>query len=81
MVGVPVESMKDGGLWWFTDLTVPDPYCLLPLLTSTTVFITLELGTDTLKLGNMGTMKYICRAIPVIMFPFIIKFESVMIDL
>lgn len=32
MAGVPLESMKDGGLWWFTDLTVPDPLYILPLL-------------------------------------------------
>ncbi|XP_014219856.1 mitochondrial inner membrane protein OXA1L [Copidosoma floridanum] len=76
MVNVPVESMKEGGLWWFSDLTIPDPYFLLPLLTSSTLFITLEMGTDTLKVGNMGFLKYVLRAIPVVMFPFIIKFEA-----
>lgn len=32
MAAVPVESMKTGGLYWFTDLTVPDPYYLLPFM-------------------------------------------------
>ena len=77
MVSVPIESMKEGGLWWFTDLTVPDPYFILPVITCTTVFITLELGADSVKLQNLGTMKYVLRALPVIMFPFIMKFEGV----
>ena len=32
MAAVPVESMKTGGALWFTDLTVPDPYYILPVL-------------------------------------------------
>ena len=32
MAAVPVESMKTGGLYWFTDLTVHDPYYVLPLM-------------------------------------------------
>lgn len=32
MAAVPVESMKTGGILWFEDLTVPDPYYILPVL-------------------------------------------------
>ena len=32
MAAVPVESMKTGGMLWFEDLTVPDPYYILPVL-------------------------------------------------
>jgi YidC/Oxa1 family membrane protein insertase len=39
MANLPLESMMHGGLFWFQDLTVPDPYYLLPLLTSTTMFL------------------------------------------
>lgn len=42
MANLPVESMRDGGLWWFSDLTVPDPFYLLPLITSGTLWLTLE---------------------------------------
>lgn len=42
MANAPVESMKMGGLFWFTDLTVGDPFYLLPLLTSVTVWATIE---------------------------------------
>lgn len=44
MANLPVESMREGGLWWFTDLTIADPYCLLPLITSVTLWITMEVS-------------------------------------
>ncbi|XP_058801091.1 mitochondrial inner membrane protein OXA1L [Phymastichus coffea] len=77
MVQLPLESMKDGGMLWFTDLTVPDPYYLLPVITSTTLFVTIEMGVDTVQASSMaGNMKYIMRLLPIIMFPFIVKFEG-----
>ena len=32
MAELPVPSMKMGGLYWFTDLTIPDPAYVLPLV-------------------------------------------------
>lgn len=81
MVQLPLESMKDGGLWWFTDLTAPDPFYLLPIFTSATLFVTLELGTDTVAASSMGGhMKYVMRIMPIVMFPFIMNFEGVCIE-
>ncbi|XP_968413.1 mitochondrial inner membrane protein OXA1L [Tribolium castaneum] len=78
MSNVPIESLRTGGLWWFTDLTVPDQYFLMPLITSATLFATIELGTDTAKLSsqNLQTMKYVLRAVPVIVLPFTINFPG-----
>lgn len=42
MASVPVESMTRGGMLWFQDLTVMDEFYLLPLITCTTLWITLE---------------------------------------
>lgn len=42
MAKLPVESMKTGGLFWFKDLTIPDPYYLLPLTTSVTLGFMLQ---------------------------------------
>lgn len=42
MAELPVESLKTGGVFWFTDLTVPDQYYLLPLSTSVTLWLMLE---------------------------------------
>ena len=46
MANCPVDSMKTGGLSWFADLTVADPYYILPILTSTTLFVQFYLGVE-----------------------------------
>lgn len=51
MANAPVESLRDGGLFWFTDLTVPDQFFLLPLITSFTMLATIEVGTDGARLS------------------------------
>ena len=81
MANVPVESMRTGGLFWFTDLTVPDQYYLMPLITSFTMWVTIEVGADGAKLnaGNLQTMKYVLRALPVVILPFTINFPGVSI--
>ncbi|KDR14241.1 mitochondrial inner membrane protein OXA1L [Zootermopsis nevadensis] len=78
MANVPVESMRTGGLFWFSDLTVPDQYYLMPIITSFTMWITIEVGTDTAKLSaaNLQTMKYVLRAMPVFILPFTVGFPG-----
>ncbi|XP_034484181.1 mitochondrial inner membrane protein OXA1L [Drosophila innubila] len=78
MANTPVESMRDGGLFWFTDLTLADPLYLLPVITSATLYLTIELGTDSARLSaaNMSTMKYVLRALPLVIFPFTMNFPA-----
>lgn len=78
MANAPVESMATGGVFWFTDLTVPDPYYILPLITSATFYLTIELGTDSAKLNsqNLQTMKYVLRALPLMILPFTLNFPG-----
>ncbi|KAL9906865.1 OXA1L mitochondrial inner membrane protein [Glossina fuscipes fuscipes] len=78
MANTPVESMRNGGLFWFTDLTIADPTFLLPIITSATLYLTIEIGTDSARLSaqNMGTMKYILRALPIVIFPFTMNFPA-----
>jgi len=45
MANLPVESMKTGGTAWFMDLTITDPYYILPLATVTLLYATIEVGT------------------------------------
>ena len=54
--------MKTGGLSWFSDLTVPDPYYILPILTSVTLFIQFYLGVEygTKLAQSKGAAKVIC---------------------
>lgn len=44
MATLPVASMATGGVLWFTDLTIPDPYYILPILTSLTMLATIEVS-------------------------------------
>lgn len=37
-----VPSFKGGGISWFTDLTTPDPFYALPVLTAATFLATVE---------------------------------------
>lgn len=78
MANTPVESMREGGLFWFTDLTIADPTFMLPVITSATLMLTVELGTDSARLNaaNMGMMKYVLRALPIAIFPFTMNFPA-----
>ena len=42
MAQLPVESMATGGLGWFADLTVYDPYFVLPVASALTMLVTIE---------------------------------------
>ncbi|KAL0821174.1 hypothetical protein ABMA28_005793 [Loxostege sticticalis] len=78
MANCPVESLTTGGMLWFVDLTVPDQYFLLPILTSATMWATIELGVDGGRLDaqNMQMMRYFLRALPLVMIPFTINFPG-----
>uniref|UniRef100_A0A2M4AQI5 Putative cytochrome oxidase bioproteinsis protein oxa1 mitochondrial n=1 Tax=Anopheles triannulatus TaxID=58253 RepID=A0A2M4AQI5_9DIPT len=78
MANTPVDSMREGGLFWFTDLTVCDQFYALPIITSMTLFLTIELGTDSARMSAAGmqTAKYILRALPIFIFPFTINFPG-----
>ncbi|XP_076470858.1 mitochondrial inner membrane protein OXA1L-like [Babylonia areolata] len=80
MANLPVESMKTGGLLWFTDLTLPDPFYAMPLMTMATFLLTIELGVDGVKAGTMShTMKWFMRGMPLIMLPLISNFPAAML--
>lgn len=77
MTNLPIESMKTGGIGWFTDLTVMDPYYILPAITSITLLVAIETGAEGgMRADNMQTARYVLRAMPFVMFPFIMNFSS-----
>ncbi|XP_063978793.1 mitochondrial inner membrane protein OXA1L [Diachasmimorpha longicaudata] len=76
MANLPVESMKYGGLWWFENLTIPDPYYMLPVITAGTLALTMKLGIDTPQMESMGVFKYVINALPLIILPFMINFPA-----
>lgn len=44
MATLPVESMKTGGLLWFKDLTVADPFYVLPVMACVSFLVTMEVS-------------------------------------
>jgi len=77
MSNLPLDTLRDGGILWFTDLTVPDPLYILPIITCASVLIMFEIGADgAMRADNMKLMKHFMRAVPFVMFPFIIHFPA-----
>ncbi|KAF7991354.1 hypothetical protein HCN44_002916 [Aphidius gifuensis] len=79
MANLPVDSMRHGGLWWFTDLTIPDPYYILPVVTAASLGLILKIGVDGPKLESMGALRYIIQALPFIILPFTVNFPGAIV--
>ncbi|XP_050399668.1 mitochondrial inner membrane protein OXA1L isoform X2 [Patella vulgata] len=80
MSTLPIEGFKDGGIFWFTDLSIPDPVYCLPMLTVATLAATIEMGADGIKANSMGhNIKWFMRALPIVMFPIIFNFPAAML--
>ncbi|KAE8183600.1 hypothetical protein A4X06_0g8895 [Tilletia controversa] len=79
--GLP--SLKDGGLGWFTDLTLADPYYVLPVASSALTLLVLETGAETGTNAavnpQMGQMKNFLRVILVVATYFILEFPTVVL--
>ncbi|CAI9575685.1 unnamed protein product [Staurois parvus] len=77
MAYLPVPSMQTGGLWWFTDLSIADPYYVLPLVVTCSMWAVLELGAETgVNNPNLRIMKTVFRIMPLIVLPLTINFPT-----
>ncbi|XP_048475406.1 mitochondrial inner membrane protein OXA1L isoform X2 [Rhincodon typus] len=77
MAYLPVPSLQTGGLWWFTDLTAADPFYLLPVIVTGTMWGILELGAESgVDNPNLRTMKTVFRIMPLVILPFTISFPT-----
>ncbi|XP_017876265.1 mitochondrial inner membrane protein OXA1L [Ceratina calcarata] len=77
MTNLPVESLKHGGIYWFTDLTVPDPYYILPLCTSVSMFFVAEYAMKNASSAKISPiLKYLMRGLPIISFLFGMRFPG-----
>jgi len=75
MAYCPVESMTTGGLLWFENLTLKDPFWALPILTSATLYTQLRLGAEGARLDQMGPkMKIAMTVLPFCMLPLTVNF-------
>ncbi|KAK5848281.1 hypothetical protein PBY51_005909 [Eleginops maclovinus] len=77
MSELPVPSMQTGGLFWFPDLTAADPFYILPVVVTGTMFFILELGAESgVDNPNLRTMKTVFRIMPFVILPFTINFPT-----
>ncbi|XP_016335071.1 mitochondrial inner membrane protein OXA1L [Sinocyclocheilus anshuiensis] len=77
MAYLPVPSLQTGGLWWFTDLTAADPFYILPIAVTGTMFAILELGAESgVDNPNLKAMKTVFRIMPFVILPMTISFPT-----
>ncbi|XP_059363366.1 mitochondrial inner membrane protein OXA1L-like [Carassius carassius] len=77
MAYLPVPSLQTGGVWWFTDLTAADPFYILPIAVTGTMFAILELGAESgVDNPNLRAMKTVFRIMPFVILPMTISFPT-----
>ncbi|KAH0545305.1 hypothetical protein FGG08_000604 [Glutinoglossum americanum] len=71
MANLPVPGLEDGGVAWFPDLTVTDPFYIMPLTTGAMFWLVMkkggELGTSNL---NPTIQKFLVYGFPTMTFLF-----------
>ena len=50
MAALPVPGFDQGGFWWLTDLTMPDPYFVFPLVTAAVYHLTFRVSNFSLRI-------------------------------
>jgi len=77
MATCPVESLSTGGILWFENLSMTDPYYLLPLTTCLTTYYQLKTGAEGAKMDMMTPkMKLAMTVMPFFLFPITMNFAS-----
>ncbi|KAL8091303.1 mitochondrial inner membrane protein OXA1-like [Apium graveolens] len=73
-----VPSFKEGGAFWFVDLTIPDSFYIFPVLTALTFWITVECNAQDGLEGNPagGTMKKVMRVFALVTVPLTMSFPQ-----
>lgn len=82
MPDIFTEQMSTGGIMWFTDLTVPDPTYVLPIICGVSFLTTIEAGKDQMIDSNPQygpVMVNAFRAMAVVMVPVITTFPAAML--
>jgi YidC/Oxa1 family membrane protein insertase len=65
-------SFAEGGILWFTDLTAHDPYLILPLLSSVTMLLSMEITTRNVE----PRQRQLMRVLPFAFLPITWTFPS-----
>ncbi|RSH93314.1 Flags: Precursor [Saitozyma podzolica] len=78
---LPLPQLKEGGLGWVTDLTLADPYYILPITSMLFTNLVLRVGADGTGAGqnanpNMGHFRNALGVATVLAIPFIGKMPA-----
>ena len=68
-----VASFVNGGALWFKDLTVPDPYCILPMLACSSLYLLFRFGAAAAEVGPAESFPLFQKILlwsPMVFFPF-----------
>ena len=76
MYNAPVESLTTGGVLWFPNLLIPDPFFLLPLSTSITMLISMQVSETRNAMESNPMLKYGLVGLSLILFPITMKFPA-----
>ncbi|KAL2629522.1 hypothetical protein R1flu_014208 [Riccia fluitans] len=73
-----VESFKEGGALWFTDLSTPDSLFIMPVLSGAMFLLTVELGATDGMQGQpmLGKMKMFLRGLAILLVPLTANFPK-----
>eukprot|EP01023_Acetabularia_acetabulum_P003369 TRINITY_DN11415_c0_g1_i4.p1 TRINITY_DN11415_c0_g1~~TRINITY_DN11415_c0_g1_i4.p1 ORF type:complete len:218 (-),score=29.74 TRINITY_DN11415_c0_g1_i4:122-775(-) len=65
-----LPSLSQEGLFWFKDLTAPDPFLGLPIMSSLTLLLLIDYGSPdggaALKAGGFSGMKWVIRGFSIL---------------
>lgn len=75
MAKVPLKSLEDGGIFWFTNLCVPDPHYILPVMSCATLALLLNSTSKAMPLEET-TKKVLTIVMPIGIFFFIKSFPA-----
>lgn len=76
------EACANGGLYWFTDLTAPDPFYVLPVVCGLSFIATIESGKDQMIDANPQhgpVIVNVFRAMALVMVPVMTTFPAAML--
>jgi YidC/Oxa1 family membrane protein insertase len=76
------EELATGGMFWFPDLTVPDPLYILPIASAGTFLLLIEMGKDQMMAQNAAQgqlMVNVFRVLSIGMLPVCVSFEASML--
>jgi YidC/Oxa1 family membrane protein insertase len=82
MAVIPVPGMTTQGLLWVTDLSVPDPYMILPIISAAGFIAVMEVGGEAGGGAGIGGIsgegiKNMMRGVAIISIPITAYFASV----